>query len=175
MDTLKEAAGRFLAGRTIAVAGVSRDGAQAANVIYRRLREAGYRVMAVNPSATTVEGDPCWASVAELPGMVDGVLVATPPHATADVVRDAIASGVDRVWVHRSFGTGSASPEAGDLAREAGITLIDGGCPMMFLEPVDVAHRCMRWVLGVTGRLPDPSEPTGLRRGGETGPARPPR
>jgi hypothetical protein len=25
----------------------------------------------------------------------------------------------------------------------------------MFIEPVDVAHRCMRWLLAATGKLPE--------------------
>jgi hypothetical protein len=25
---------------------------------------------------------------------------------------------------------------------------------MMFCQPVDVGHKCMRWLLGVTGKLP---------------------
>jgi len=35
-----------------------------------------------------------------------------------------------------------------------GATVIPGGCPMMHLAPVDVAHRCMRVVLSLTGSLP---------------------
>jgi CoA binding domain len=51
MITLDEAANEFLARRRIAVAGVSRDTKQPANLIYRRLRDTGHEVFAVNPSA----------------------------------------------------------------------------------------------------------------------------
>lgn len=51
----------------------------------------------------------------------------------------------------------SVSEEAASICREAGIAVLDGGCPMMFLEPVDLAHRCIRWVLDRTGKLPDGS------------------
>jgi hypothetical protein len=46
------------------------------------------------------------------------------------------------------------SDEAVTLGREKGMTLIAGACPMMFLPGADIGHRCMRWVLGVTGGLP---------------------
>ena len=155
MDQLKEAAREFLAQERIAVAGVSRDSRQAANAIYRKLREHGYDVVPVNPNAEEVEGDRAYPSVAAIPTRPDGVLIATHPDAAAVVARDCVDAGVPRVWMHRSFGTGSVSSEATDLCRSAGVAVLEGGCPMMFLEPVDVAHRCFRWILGVTGRLPD--------------------
>jgi uncharacterized protein len=154
MATLKEAADEFLAHRRVAVAGVARDDASAANVVYRRLREAEYEVYAVNPNADEVEGDRCYRSVNEIPGGVEAVVIGTAPQASAAVVRDCVAAGVPRVWFHRSFGTGSVSDEAVALAKSAGIAVIAGACPMMFLQPVDLPHRCMRWVLGATGKLP---------------------
>jgi uncharacterized protein len=154
MSTLREAVSDFLAQRRVAVAGVSRDGTHAANLVYRRMREKGYQVFAVNPNADEVEGDPCYHTVGEVPGGVAAVFIATPPSAAPDVVRECAAAGVPRVWMHRSFGTGSVSAEAARLCDENGIRVIAGACPMMYLEPVDPGHRCMRWILGVTRRLP---------------------
>jgi hypothetical protein len=34
------------------------------------------------------------------------------------------------------------------------MTVIPGGCPMMFAGSVDFAHKCLRWILGATGGLP---------------------
>lgn len=155
MQNIREAAEEFLAQKRVAVAGVSRDEKQTANAIYRHLRKHGYEVVPVNPNADEVEGDRCWPSVAAIPERPDGVLIVTPPDAAAAVARDCVDAGVPRVWMHRSFGTGSVSDEATTICRDAGIAVLDGGCPMMFLEPVDVAHRCFRWILGKTGKLPD--------------------
>jgi predicted CoA-binding protein len=59
MTTIKDAASEFLAHKRIAVTGVSRTpGSQGSNVVYRRLRERGYEVFAINLNADTVEGDP---------------------------------------------------------------------------------------------------------------------
>ena len=155
MQSLQHAATDFLAHRRLAVAGVSRKDDTAANGIYRRLRDAGYRVFPLNPYTDTVEGDPCYPSVGAVPGGVDGVVIATHPDAAPEVVRECAAYGVPRVWLHRSFGAGSLSREAVELARREGIAVIDGGCPLMFLEPVDLGHRCIRWLLNARGRLPD--------------------
>jgi hypothetical protein len=57
MTTLREAADEFLAQRRIAVAGVSRDPKRPADLIYRRLRDTGHEVFAINPNAGEVEGD----------------------------------------------------------------------------------------------------------------------
>ena len=153
MGRTPEFVSTFLSGRRFAVAGVSRDSNQPANHIYRRLRDSGYEVAATNPAAQEVEGDVCYPDLASVPGALDGVVIATPPGVTADVVRACVERGVKRVWMHRSFGEGSVSPEAVTWARENGMDVIVGGCPMMFCEPVDFGHRCMAWFLGVRGRI----------------------
>lgn len=151
---LADAAKDFLAQRRIAVAGASRSGDTAGNIIYKKLRESGYEVFAVNPNAGEIEGDPPYANLASIPGGVDAVVVATHPDASSDVVRECADLGIKRVWIHRAFGAGSVSDEAVSLAEQAGLTVIPGACPMMFCEPVDVGHKCIRWVLGVMGKLP---------------------
>ena len=152
--TLKSAAEEFLAQKRIAIAGVSRDTKQPANLIYRRLRDAGHDVFAVNPKAGAVEGDQCYASVAAIPGGVDGVVVVTPAEESAHVVADCHAAGVPRVWLHRGLGQGSLSDEAVAACHEHGIDVIPGGCPNMFGETSDLGHRCMCGMLKLTGKIP---------------------
>lgn len=154
MSELPEQVGRFLAGRRFAVAGVSRRKGEAANAVFRKLAAAGYEVVPVNPKSAEVEGVACYPDLAAVPGELDGVVVATPPAAAAEVVRQAAARGVRRVWFHRSFGAGSVSAEAVAAARAAGLDCVEGGCPLMYLAPVDPVHRCMRWWLARGGRVP---------------------
>ena len=33
--------------------------------------------------------------------------------------------------------------------------LIAGACPMMYYTPVDAGHRCVRWMMRITGGLPE--------------------
>src|SRR3954454_6804607 len=101
MPTLRQAAEEFLAQPRIAVAGVSRDPKQPANLIYRRLRDTAHEVFAVNPNAETVEGDACFATVCDIPGPLDGIVVVTTPEVAVKVVGDCVAAGVPRVWLHR--------------------------------------------------------------------------
>ena len=57
----QDAAAEFLANMRIAVTGVSKNPkAHGSNVVYRWLRDRGYKVFAVNPNATDVEGDHCY-------------------------------------------------------------------------------------------------------------------
>jgi len=154
MAHVPEIVAEFLRGRRFAVAGVSRQPAQAANAVLRRLRRAGYEVVPVNPNAAEVEGLRCYPDLASIPGPLDGIVVATHPAVSAEIVRQAARRGVARVWLHRSFGQGSVSAEAVEACRASGIACIVGGCPLMYCTPVDLAHRCMRWWLRRRGRLP---------------------
>ena len=147
----------FLAQKRIAVAGVSRDNSRhpTGNLIYRRLKNTGHEVFAVNPNLQTFDGDRCYSDLQSIPGGVDGVVIATRPETTERIVRDCGAAGVRRVWMHRSIGKGtSVSPEAVEFCRSHDIRVIAGACPMMYGDGVDFGHACMRWVLGLTGGLP---------------------
>jgi predicted CoA-binding protein len=149
-DTLAQ---DFLAQKRIAVAGVSRTRQDAANLIYKLFRDKGYKVFPINPNAETIEGDPCYPNLQSIPGGVDGVLIVTQPALTDQIVRDAVEAGVTRVWMHNNtFMPGSTSDNAIQYGRENGLIVISGGCPMMFF---DFGHKCMKWVLGVMGRLPN--------------------
>lgn len=154
MSTLKEAAATFLARERIAVAGVSRDTKQPANLIFRTLRRQGHQVFAVNPNADHVEGETCYHDLHAIPGGFDALMVATPAAASLGVVREAAELGVQHVWLHRSFGPGSTSDEAVAYAHERGMEVIAGGCPMMFVPGADAGHRCMKFILSLTGGLP---------------------
>jgi predicted CoA-binding protein len=154
VSTLREAAEEFLTQHRIAVAGVSRDSSQPANLVYRRLRDAGHEVFAVNPNADVVEGVSAFDSVASIPGGVDGVVIVTTPDAAASVAADCVNAGVPRVWLHRGIGPGSISEDAIARCREGGVSVIAGGCPNMFGATSDLGHRCMRAVLALGGRIP---------------------
>lgn len=144
----------FLSARRVAVAGVSRSGGQPANAILRRLRDGGQDVVAINPHAEQLEGAKCYPDLGAVPGVVDGLMVVVPPAAAERLVRQAAARGITRIWFHRSFGDGSVSESALKACAELGIHPIVGGCPLMYGPAVDVAHRCMRWLLSRRGRVP---------------------
>ena len=150
MSRMPEAVAACLGGRRFAVAGVSREPAQAANAIYRKLRDSGYEVYPVNPSTDAVEGVACYPEVGAVPAKLDGVVIATHPRVAVELVRQCAAAGVGQVWFHRSLGGGSVAPEAVRECAERGLRCIVGGCPLMYCAPVDPFHRCLGWFLNLT-------------------------
>jgi hypothetical protein len=56
--------------------------------------------------------------------------------------------------MHRSFGQGSVSDAAADFCRQHGITVITGGCPLMFEPTSDFGHKCMAWLGRLAGSVP---------------------
>ncbi len=153
MPQVDELIADFLRGRRIAVAGVSRGAASAANAVFCKLRDSGYEVFPVNPNASRVEGVECFPDIGSVPGELDGVVVATHRDVSAEIVRQSVARNVPRVWLHRSFGRGSVSEAAVRECASHGIRCIVGGCPLMYCTPVDFGHRCMRWWLAWRGRI----------------------
>ena len=155
MPSIKDAAGEFLANRRIAVTGVSRKPENhGGNVVYKRLRERGYEVFAVNPNADEVEGDRSYHDLRSIPGGVDAVVIATRPETAEETMRECTDLGIKHVWMHRSFGAGSVSDTATEYGREHGVTVIDGGCPCMFDPTADVGHKTMRFAFTLTGHVP---------------------
>ena len=155
MMNTKEAAAQFLAHHRIAVTGVSRQPqSHGGNVVYKRLRDRGYEAFAVNPNADEVEGDRCYHTLSEIPGGVDAVVIATAPGHAEATVQECDDLGIKYVWMHRAFGGGSVCDEATVYGRNHGMTVIDGGCPLMFEPTADVGHKIMKFVLARTGKVP---------------------
>ena len=146
------AANEFLSSKRIAVAGYSRSGKATGNLIYKALKDRGYEVFALNPHAEEISDEPCYKVLQDIPGGVDGVIIVTNPDHTAEIVLDAAAAGVSRIWMHNNtFGPSSVSDRAVSYGASKGIKIIAGGCPMMFL---DFGHKCFKWMLGAMGRHP---------------------
>jgi len=155
MQSVKQAAAEFLAQKRIAVTGVSRNPAgHGSNAVYKRLRERGYEVFAVNPNADQVEGDPAYPSIGAIPGGVGAVVIGTKPDRADAAVQECVDLGIGQVWMHRAFGKGSVCDSATELGRRHGITVIDGGCPLMFEPTADGAHKVMKTIFTLTGKVP---------------------
>jgi hypothetical protein len=157
MTALEARVHDFLAQKRIAIAGVSRENSHhpVGNLIYRRLKKTGHDVFAVNPHMQTFEGDRCYPDLQSIPGGVDGVVIATKPEITEQIVRDCGTAGVRRVWMHQSMSRGSSvSAQAVEYCQQHDIKVIAGACPMMYGAGADFGHTCMRWILGLSGGLP---------------------
>ena len=151
IDTLVQ---DFLAQKRIAVVGVSDKRETGCNLGYRKFKEAGYTVCAVNPRLTTFESDPCYPDLKSIPEKPEAVFILANPKVTEQIVQQCVDLGIKHVWMHRAFGTGSVSEAATEYGRQRGITVIDGGCPLMFDPTADGGHKAMRFWFTMTGKVP---------------------
>lgn len=156
MQPIKSAAADFLAHERVAVTGVSRSaGGHGGNIVYERLRDRGYTAFAVNPNADEVDGDPCYPDLRSIPGGVEAVVIATRPDVAESTMQECAELGIRHVWMHKGPGPGSVCDEATVYGRAQGITVIDGGCPLMFGPTADFGHeRILRPIMQLTGSVP---------------------
>lgn len=112
---------------TIAVVGHTEWVDRPSYQIPKYLRRVGYKVIAVNPTVKTIEGEPSYAILAEVPEPIDIVNVFRNSRHLPSVVEQAIAVGAKVVWAQ----LGISNPEATRMAEEAGIVLIDNNCIMV--------------------------------------------
>jgi hypothetical protein len=148
LDTLVK---EFLAQKKIAIVGVSDQRETGCNLSYRKFKEAGYAVSAVNPRMTTFEGNPCYPDLKSIPEQPDAVFILTNPAVTEKIVQECIDLGIKHVWMHCMMGTKpglaasitSVSQDAVTLCRQHGIHVIPGACPNQYLN-ADFGHALMR-------------------------------
>jgi len=148
----------FLAQKKIAVVGVSDKRETGCNLGYRKFKENGYTVFAVNPRISEFEGDPCYADLKAIPEKPDAVFILANPKVTDEIVQQCVDLDVKHVWMHCMMGTKpglaqsmtSVSQDAVKMCRENGIQVIPGSCPNQFLKP-DFGHAMMRGLWGMFG------------------------
>lgn len=154
MMTFSEKIQDFIDQKHIAVTGVSAKQPDAANHIFRKFRDADYTVFAINPNAETVEDATAYPDLTSTGQKLDGVVIASPPASARPIIDECLKLGIPRIWFHSSINQGSLDDSAADFAEENGLTVIRTGCPMMYIKPVDFPHKCIKWVLNLTGKVP---------------------
>lgn len=148
----------FLAQKKIAVVGVSDKRETGCNLNYKKFKETGYQVYAVNPRISTYDGAPCYADLKSLPEKPDAVFMLTSPKVTEQIVAECVELGIKHVWMHCMMGTKpglaagmtSVSQPAVELCKANGIAVIPGSCPNQFLKP-DFGHAMMRMLWNTVG------------------------
>jgi uncharacterized protein len=148
--TTKAAVTDFLAQRSLAIAGASRSGKKFGNAALISLKAKGYRIFPIHPSAAILEGEQCYRSLHDLPEQVGGLVIVLHPEQTEQLVKEAAAAGITRIWMQ----TGAESAQALEYCAANGISVIHGECILMFAEPAERFHRWHRMVRRVMGKLP---------------------
>ena len=113
----------FLDGNLFAVCGASDRRQKYGNQIFRALCRSGRVAIPLNPIADEVEGCTAYRRLEQIPECPESVCLVTPPSVTLLFVQEAIELGVRSLWVQ----PGAQHSEAGQLARDAEINVIDDG------------------------------------------------
>jgi predicted CoA-binding protein len=119
-----EAIRRALAGKTIAVVGLSSDRARPSYGVARYLQRQGYRIIPVNPNEQEVLGEQAYPSLREVPVPVDVVDVFRRSEYVPEVVEEAIAIGAPVLWLQQ----GVIHPQAAARAQAAGLAVVMDRC-----------------------------------------------
>lgn len=123
MDNTKEILSNC---NTIAVVGLSSDGARASNRVAKYLMEQGYQVIPVNPKESSVLGKTCYPDLKAVPEKVDLVDVFRRSEDVAPIVDQAIEIGAGVVWMQE----GIKNETAAQKARQAGLKVVQDRCIM---------------------------------------------
>ena len=112
---------------TIAVVGATDSPGKYGGIIYRDLKGLGYRVRAVNPNRSLVDGDECYPNLAALPERPDIIDLVVPPETGIDVAREAVSLGYENLWLQ----PGAEGPALEEFLQKKKIQYLADSCIMV--------------------------------------------
>lgn len=112
------------------------------HLTYKKLKERGEKVFAVDPGSAEIDGDRAYPDLASLPEPVAAVVIEVPPDEATEWVGAAADADVNNIWIHQKCD----STEAIELAREKGLELRHGTCAVMYLSRGFSIHAFHGWV-----------------------------
>jgi predicted CoA-binding protein len=114
----------LLSAKTIASVGLSSNQEKESYWIVAYLKEQGYRIIPVNPTADEILGEKAYPDLGSIPEKIDVVQVFRKPEDVPPVVDSAINVGAKVVWMQE----GIVNEEAARKAREAGLQVVMDAC-----------------------------------------------
>jgi predicted CoA-binding protein len=118
--------------RTVAVVGASKDPSKWAHIVPKYLKEHGYRIIPINPTASEILGEKAYKSLMEVPEEVEVVEVFRPSEEVPKIVEEVIQrkrtrGDVKVLWLQLGI---TADEESKKKLKEAGIALVENACMM---------------------------------------------
>src|SRR5258706_15346431 len=110
---------------TIAVVGASPDRHDDAHWKPKQMQQFGWRIIPVNTGADEILGEHSYPRLTDIPAPVDIVDVFDTPQDATQIVRDAIDIGAKSVWLEPHHDHPAHSPEARQLAAQAGVDYLE--------------------------------------------------
>ncbi len=114
----------LLSAKTIASVGLSSNQEKESYWIVSYLKDQGYRIIPVNPTADEILGEKAYPDLESIPEKIDVVQVFRKPEDVPPVVDSAIKVGAKAVWMQE----GIVNEEAAQKAREAGLQVVMDAC-----------------------------------------------
>lgn len=114
----------LLSARTIASVGLSSNTQKESYWIVAYLKDQGYRVIPVNPTADEILGEKSYPDLESVPEKIDVVQVFRKPEDVPPVVDSAIKAGAKVIWMQE----GIVHEEAAQNARQAGLQVVMDAC-----------------------------------------------
>ncbi|MFB2894551.1 CoA-binding protein [Aerosakkonemataceae cyanobacterium BLCC-F50] len=110
--------------KVIAVVGHSDNPTRISYQIAQFLRQVGYTVIPVNPMVSEIDGQPCYASLQDIPQSVDLVNVFRRSEYLPEIVSDAIAIDAKTIWAQ----SGIYDETSAKKALQAGLNVVMDAC-----------------------------------------------
>jgi len=133
-----------------AIVGVSCDKKKFGRMVFEELRKKGYKVLAVNPKLSNIDGEKVYSSLAELPKEVKRVIILTPKSQSTDIIQQAFDAEMTHIWLQQMCET----PKALGLGKSGMAQFIYGNCIFMVAEPVKGMHKFHRSIKRTFGNFP---------------------
>lgn len=114
----------LLSTKTIASVGLSSNTQKESYWIVSYLKDQGYRVIPINPTADEILGEKAYPDLESVPESIDVVQVFRRPEDVPPVVDSAIKVGAKVVWMQE----GIVNEEAAQKARQAGLQVVMDAC-----------------------------------------------
>jgi predicted CoA-binding protein len=123
---------RFLASKSLAFVGVSRDSKKFGTQVFGHLHQLGYILHPVHPEADVINGIRCVKSIEDLPADVKSICLLTHKQDTDAMIEQSIKMGINQIWVQQL----SETPQTKKFILESPETnIVTGRCLFMYSNP----------------------------------------
>jgi len=114
---------------------------------YRGLKRMGKTVVALDLGGELIDGDETIRRIEDLQTPIEAAVLELPKEKTADAVGKMAEAGIREIWIHQ----GTDTPEALNVASDAGITVTLGTCAVMYVDCTSY-HKIHRWLWRLFGK-----------------------
>ncbi|BCS81527.1 CoA-binding protein [Anaerocellum diazotrophicum] len=113
-----------------AVVGATPNKQKYGYMVYKKLKENGYKVFAINPLYDEIEGDKVYKTLLDLNQKIDCMSMIVSPEKGKSYIEQAIKIGVKYIW----FQPGAESNELIKLCEKNSIVPIYNACVLVALN-----------------------------------------